>query len=370
MPKRVAFLLLVCGICRWAVAPAITVAEDSAIKIGAILMLTGDQAVYGNAMRQGIELAREEINHAGGIGKRKLTVILEDSQLKPKEAHTAAVRLVTQEKISAAINASFIEVMANGSVFEKAKIPAITLWDSSEEIEKLGDYIFGVGVWSPSSANRAAEFSSSDLRAKTAVIINLHAEWSETVGKLFAARFESLGGKVLKVFTLLPSSTDFRTVLLQAKALGADVLYTPLTENIVPFYTQLHAMQLTAPVVTSDIIADEHIRSNPTVFEGIYQTNPADPDSPAAQRLLQKYRERYGRTANLPLFVAWGYDAVHLFARAIEQAGENPQKIKDFLYSVRGYPGASGTISFNSRGSSPVLEKMYRIKNGKFKLVG
>jgi branched-chain amino acid transport system substrate-binding protein len=174
--------------------PALAV-PDNSVRLGAILMLTGDQAVYGKALLEGIELGLDEAN---ATGDRKFSVIVEDSQLKPQVAHTAATKLVKTDRVAATLNASFIESMANGKVFESAKVPVITLWDSASEIEQLGDYVFGIGLWTPSSARRASDFAATNLSARSAVIINTEAEWSETVAGLFEEYFTEGGGTILK----------------------------------------------------------------------------------------------------------------------------------------------------------------------------
>jgi branched-chain amino acid transport system substrate-binding protein len=345
--------------------PALAV-PDNSVRLGAILMLTGDQAVYGKALLEGIELGLDEAN---ATGDRKFSVIVEDSQLKPQVAHTAATKLVKTDRVAATLNASFIESMANGKVFESAKVPVITLWDSASEIEQLGDYVFGIGLWTPSSARRASDFAATNLSARSAVIINTEAEWSETVAGLFEEYFTEGGGTILKRASVTPREADFRTLILLVKSLRPDVLYAPLTENLVPFYKQLRAAHFDKPIIASDIIAAEHINQAPQVFEGVYQTNAPAPDGQAFPHLKALYRKKFQREPTLPLFVAWGYDGIRLLTSAVSKVGPKSEAIKDYLYTIAGFPGASSTISFNREGSSPVIERMFVIRGGRFEIV-
>jgi branched-chain amino acid transport system substrate-binding protein len=336
-------------------------AHPTVVTIGAILMLTGDQAAYGVAMREGIELAYEDALASNTFGARRIKLLVEDSRLDPKTAHTAAKKLIEIDHIIAALDASFLEIMANGKLFEQARVPVVTLWDSSQEIEQLGNYVFGIGIWTPSAAEAAAQFSLQTLAAKTAVILSMQNEWSETVAKLFQEQFERGGGKVLRSESLPPATSDFRTSLAKAKNLRPDVFYTPVTENIVPFYTQLRQLGVSAPIVTSDIVAKEHIALAPSVFEGLYQTMPPQPTSPAAEKMLALYREKFQREPSLPLITALGYDGMRLLLKALADGATASEEVKKNLYTVSDFPGASRTISISADGSSPVAEKMFRL---------
>ncbi len=235
--------------------------------IGAVLILTSDQAVYGKAMQEGMEIALSDCNNQLKQQDKRIKIFYEDSALRPKQAHSAAVKLISQNNIIAGINSSFADVMANGKVFETHKIPAITLWDSSEQIENLGSYNLAIGLWTPSSAEVSANFALNELSAKTAVIIHTQGEWSEIVADLFKKNFESNTSKVLSVYSINPDNNDFKTILTKTKFANPDVIYAPLMEDIVPFYKQLRQLNIKTPIITSDIIAKEHIDQIPNFLE-------------------------------------------------------------------------------------------------------
>jgi branched-chain amino acid transport system substrate-binding protein len=148
------------------------------------------------------------------------------------------------------------------------------------------------------------------------------------------------------------------------------VLYAPVTDGVVPFYKQLRQLGFDKPIVTSDIVTAEHIAADRAAFEGVYQTQAQDPLSPETARMQAEYRTKYGRDAQQILFTAWGYDAMNLLAEAIDAVGPDGEKVSAYLHSqVKNYPGASGTISINERGSSPKMERIFQIRNTDFVLV-
>jgi branched-chain amino acid transport system substrate-binding protein len=371
MKKQYAFLALLLAVVVgvYFYTDTATVQHDE-IVIGAVLHLTGDQAEPARAFREGIELAADGINKRGGIDGKPVRLVIEDDKLQPKEAYSAAKKLIEIDAIDAAIDASFLEIMANGALFNDAHTPVMVLWDSSKSIEDIGPYVFGIGIWTPSAGEESATFARNDLHARTAIVINIQNEWSQAVSTYFTDAFEKQGGRVVETHTLAPGTTDFRTIIAKAKASGADILYAPVTDGVVPFYKQLRQLGFDKPIVTSDIVTAEHIAVDRSAFEGVYQTQAQDPSSPETVRMQAKYRTKYGRDAQQILFTAWGYDAMYILADAIDHVGTDGEKVSMYLHSqVKDYSGASGTISIDERGSSPKMESIFQIRDGGFVLV-
>lgn len=343
--------------------------DSSAIKIGALMVLSGEFAMQGAAFREGVGIAQEEINSGGGIAGRSLRVIIEDTHSDPKFANSAAQKLISVDKIVAAITTSYPETEVGGAQFQRAHIPSIALWDSSPQIDAMGDYIFAIGPWTPSDAEVGAAFCVEKLKAKRASIINTVEPWSELIADLFSKSIEALGGKVVQRFRVNPGDADFRTLLAKIKSESPDVLYAPLTNEVVPFHTQKLLSRLAIPVLSAGIITEEHVLQNPAAFEGVYQTGIKDPQRPEMTALAMRYEKKFGKKLTLPWFVATGYDAVMLYGSAIRIVGADSERIKEFLYTVKNFPGAAQTISISAAGSSPYFASMFRVEKGKFVLV-
>jgi len=334
------------------------------IRIGAVLHLTGELSMQSNAFREGIELGMADAVAAGV----PLKLILEDGQNNPKASHSAGVKLL-QDKISVAILSSYIDVMSSGKYLEQRGIPSVCLWDSSPEIDAAGKMIFAIGPWTPSGGEAPAKFAAGKLKAKSAVILRNSDAWSQAVADAFRKQFELDGGKIFDDATIGPEEADFRAVISKFRGLGPDIIYSPLVFNIVPFYSQLRQLGFSGKIVTSDIIAEEHISKAPQVFEGIYQSGLPDPDSAKYRELAAKYRLRFGRNPSLPWFVAVGYDGVMLIAKAVKTKGSSSQAIAEGLYGIKNYAGASALLSINPEGSSPQTEVMYQIRQGRLQRV-
>ena len=340
---------------------------NEVIKVGAILHLTGDQSEPAEAFLQGIQLAVDEINNAGGILNKKIKLIVEDDNLKPEKANSAAVKLINVDKINVGINASFLEAMANGPTFEQAKVPVITLWDSAKDIEDIGNYVFGIGIWTPSAGEVAAQFAY-DLGLRKVVIVNIQNEWSQAVSSIFKQKFQKLGGTIIEEHPINPSNAnDFRTVIAKILEKNPDGIYSPVTDGVTVFYKQLKELGFKETIITSDIITEHHIDILGPLTEGIFQTQALIPTGERTLHMEKEYVKKYNKEPKQTLFIAWGYDAVYMIKKAIEIGNSiDPTTIKDNLYNIKGLVGASGEINIDKNGSSQTLENMFQIKNGEF----
>jgi branched-chain amino acid transport system substrate-binding protein len=343
--------------------------QNQEIKIGSLMVLTGQFAMQGAAFQEGIELAVEEINKSGGINGQTLRVIIEDTHGDPKSAHTGARKLMSVDRVIAALTMSYPDTKVGGTEFQKNKIPTIALWDSSPEIDEMGDYIFSLGPWAPSTGENSAEFAYKRLNARSAVIVNTIEEWAEYISDYFTRKFNTLGGTVSKRFPLNPDQSDFRSILAKIKRQNPDVIFAPLTHNIVPFFKQLSQNEITCKIITSAIVTKEHVLQAPQAFEGVYRSEIRDPDNEVSNNLFKLYEKKFNKPATLPWYVATGYDGVQLFSLAIKNAGPDPERIKKYLYTVKDFPGAAKKISISPGGSSPTLERIFQIRSGEFKFV-
>ncbi len=334
--------------------------------LGVVLHLTGDLAMQSAAFREGVELAADQVNQLDE--KFRIKIIVEDGNNNPRSSNTAVEKLINHDKVDAVILSSYLDVMASGAILEKRHIPTLVIWDSSPEIENLGEYIFAIGPWTPSSGEEAAGFAAKRLGAKTAAVITSSESWSESVGRFFKDEFIKFGGTVIEEANIPASESDFRAILTRIRAKHPDVVYSPLVFNFIPFFSQIKQYQLSSAIIISSVITDEHISQAPGVLEGIYQTQLLNLQSAANELLAKSYKAKFNRNITMPWYVAVGHDAVKIMHEAVKRGGSNSEGIKRALYSIKDYPGASSSISINERGSSPQFERMHRIRDGKIVL--
>lgn len=343
------------------------VCAEEPLTIGGILHITGEFSIQGQAFREGMELGADYLQE-----KEHQTVhlVFEDTQYSPLKALTAAKKLLSQDRVQATILSTAVEAKAAGPELQRAQVPSIVLWDSSPELEAIGNQMFSIGPWIPASGERMAEFARTALRAKTASILHTNTEWSLAAATSFRKAFEAGGGKILSLSNENPTETDFRTSLLKAKRSAPEVFYFPVDANLIAFFNQVKQMRLQAPILTSDIVTEDNLQEDKMAFEGLYQSMPRIGNLPLSEEMLKRYQERYHRACNQTLFVSWGFDAVRLLGKAAQEKSRTEgSTLGEALHRIQGFPGVSNTISINERGSAPAPLFVFRITDGKFQEV-
>lgn len=117
--------------------------EPGEIKIGAILPLTGDSALYGESIKKGIDLAVEQINSEEGVKGRKVTVIYEDSKAVPSVGVASFQKLISIHRVPVVIGDAVSSVtLAIAPIAEKNKVVILSPLSSAPAITEAGDFIF------------------------------------------------------------------------------------------------------------------------------------------------------------------------------------------------------------------------------------
>ena len=335
------------------------------LTLGAVLHLSGEWAREGNAFREGIELGAEELGSQGFL----LTLKIEDSQFVGRSAATAAQKLINQDQVQALIISSLSEAKYCSSQFEPRRIPTVVLWDAAPELDALGEYVFGIGAWAPGTGQRAARYAYETLGIRKVAVVNNSREWSQSAAKYFREEFARLGGSLVFNEELAPGESEFRGLSVRLRSSRAEMLYAPLEDNLVPTLKALWQAKAVARMMTSDVLSADFLKALGPAAEGMYYTQLREPTSEARTKLDQLYRRKHARAPELLQFNAWGYDAIHLLAKAATESSQHGVNLKDVLARTSNYSGASGTISFSSGGSVQNYPAVYVVKNGAFEFL-
>jgi branched-chain amino acid transport system substrate-binding protein len=348
--------------------------EPDEIRIGVIAPQTGPVAAYGEGARDGIILAFDQINAAGGINGKQIKYIVEDNKGDQAETTNVVNKLISKDKVVAIIG-PVISGTSNvaAPICNKEKIPMITPTGTAVEITKAGEYISRVCFLDSYQGSIMAKFAVENLGAKTAAILyDVASDYSIGMKDVFAKVFAENGGKIIETVSYTSGDADFSAQLTKIKAADPDVIYLPAYYNDDSLVVrQAQGLGITATFLGGDgWDAQELIDSAGAAAEGCYFTthySSSDP-SPIVQNFLKDYQEKYNR---FPIvFAPLGYDAALLLADAIDRADSlDSEKIKDAINSTKDFPGVTGTLSLDENGD-PIKEvTIVTVKNGQFELV-
>src|SRR5256885_225552 len=203
--------------------------SDNVIKIGEVGSMTGTEATFGTSSHNGIQLATDEVNAAGGIKGKQLQVIALDDQGKPEEAATAATRLISSERVAALLG----EVASTRSLFmapkaQAAKGPMVSPSSTHEKGTAVGDYIFRGCFIDPFQGYVMAKFATDTLKVnKAAILRDVRNDYSVGLAKVFNDNFIKLGGQVVDSQSYQSGDVDFKAQLTNIKGAAPQALYVP-----------------------------------------------------------------------------------------------------------------------------------------------
>lgn len=323
------------------------------IKVGVYVDLTGATAGFGQSTKNGIELAKDEINANGGINSRQIQLITEDDQGRPEQAKTVVSKLINQDKVHAVLGeVASTNSLAAAPVAQEAKIPMITPSSTNPKVTQTGDYIFRVCFIDPFQGAVMAKFAANSLKAKTAAIFgDVNSDYSKGLTEFFEREFNRLGGQVIDKQSYAQQDRDFKAQLTAIRAKNPGVIYVPGYYGEVGIISkQARELGITVPILGGDGWDNPEIWNlGGEAMKNTFISNhySVDDPSPSIQKFVSAYKARFSGTSPDSL-AALAYDAMYILADAIRRAGTtDPTKLRDAIAQTSNFLGVTGSITIN-----------------------
>ncbi|MFL6245656.1 MAG: ABC transporter substrate-binding protein [Thermoanaerobaculia bacterium] len=347
---------------------------EGEIVIGEYGSLTGGQATFGVSTHNGIMLALDEINGAGGVNGRKIRVITEDDQSKAEEAANAVTKLINQNRVVAIIGeVASSSSLAAAPICQANKVPMITPSSTNPKVTEVGDYIFRMCFIDPYQGEAMANYLSKQAgMKKAAILIDNKSDYSTGLAAFFERTFLANGGQIVAKASYAQGDSDFRSQLTNIKSSNPDVIFVPGYYNdIGQIAIQARDLGMQQPLAGGDgWESPKLIEIGGKALEGCLYSNHyhIDDPAPAVREFVQKYEERFG--AKPDSLAALGYDSTRVLADAIKRAGTTDgPKLRDAIAATKGHPGVTGVINLGA-DRNPIGKKLaiLEIKNGQLTL--
>jgi branched-chain amino acid transport system substrate-binding protein len=345
------------------------------IKIGLNYELSGDNATYGQDTVDGVMMAIEEINKAGGVLGKQIDPIKMDNKSDSAEATSVATRLMTQDKVVAILGpATSGPFMAQIPVATQNKIPVMSASTTAEyvtmdEAGNVKEYAFRICFKDSFQGTLMANFALEKLNATKAVIIFDNTnDYSLGLSKSFKETFTSKGGTIVTEEAFVTKETDFNAILTKIKGLDFDVIFLPsYYQEAGPLIKQARALEINNPILGADGFDSSDLVElagasalNDVYFSNHYSSLDKDPK---VLEFIENYKKKYGKDPNA--FNALGYDLGYFVADAIKRANsDNPEKIKDALAATEEFKGITGTVKIDEKHDAIKSAVIIELKNG------
>jgi branched-chain amino acid transport system substrate-binding protein len=337
------------------------------IKIGVIGPLTGDVAEYGQNIKNAIDLAAGEINDKGGINKKTLQLIYEDSACEPAKGVTALQKLINIDKASFIIDIGCSSVtLAEAPIAENNKILLMSVTASNYKIKDAGDYIFWVYPSDAFQGVRLAELINS-LNYKKVAIAYINNDYGFGLQKVFSEEFQRSGGEVIAVESHEAGITDFRSLLTKIKASNPEAIFlADHPKEGALLLKQINELGIKVPVYGSDAMKDQTVlRVAGDAAENLTLLFSVLPKDATFEQFNSLYKTKYGK--DVESYAEYGYDALKVLAYAMDKAGSDSIRVKNELYKIKDFKGITGLIGFDSFGERININyEAFIVKNGQF----
>lgn len=354
---------------------SLAVAEE--VKVGLIAPLTGDVAVYGNAVKDSVSLYVDKFNASGA--PVTVNLIVYDDKGDPTEAMNAYNKLVYQNDIAVLIGpvtSSPTFGVAEASVDDG--IPALTPTATHPDVTTYGDNYFRACFEDPFQGGTMASFAKNELNFSTVGIVFNNADtYSIGLRDAFVARADEVGLTVTAMEAYGATDIDFRAQLTNIIATNPDAIFIPYYYNVTYMIcSQARELGYTGTFLgvdgTDGVLAIEG--ADTSVFDGMYFANhySTDSTSPITQAFIADFEAKYNATPNA--LAALGYDGamivcdalVRVYNDGVEIDGESSyDAIKDALYATE-IDGVTGHITFDENGNPIKTLSIIQIQDGAY----
>jgi branched-chain amino acid transport system substrate-binding protein len=349
-------------------------ANANEIRIGINYELTGGVASYGQASVEGIELAIEEINAAGGINGKQIKAIKYDNKSDKSQATTLATKLMTQDKVvavlgpatSGAFKATIPEAIKN-----KVVVASGSATDDAVTVDESGvkEFAFRICFTDSYQGTAMANYALNNMSAtKAAIIMDNSSDYAKGLASNLKKTFEEGGGTIVATEAFVAGDTDFNAILTKIKGQDYDVIFLPgYYEEAGLIIRQARDQGINTPILGADGFGAPELVDlagadalNDVYFSAHFSSLDKDP---AVADFIENFKAKYGKEPDQ--FAALGYDLAMFVADGIKRAGSTDTvAIKDALAATKDFAGITGSFSMDENHNPVKAVVVVGIENG------
>ncbi|MEJ1978462.1 MAG: ABC transporter substrate-binding protein [Acetobacteraceae bacterium] len=348
-------------------------AAQETVPLGAIEILSGPNAAYGTAIRDGLELALDDVNQKGVLGGKKIVLSVEDSAGNKDQAINAARVLIGRDKVIGIIGPTLSnEMFAVGPVANARHIPIVGTSTTAAGVTAIGDYVFRTSL--PESDVIPVTLKwASDHGLKTIALMYANDDaFSKSGFDVMKAAAEKGGFDIVDIESFGSKDSDFSAQLTKIKSLhpdgiGISALVEP-TSGVLLAARQLGFGTETMFVGGNGSNSPKLGEIAGAAADGLIVGSPwfIGKRTPVNEAFIAAFRKKYGHDPDQ--FAAQAFDALKIVAAAIDRAGAaDPVKLHDALMQTK-YDGVMGPFSFTPNRDPASAEGVVVLvmQNGRF----
>ena len=324
-------------------------AGGQTVKLGFVTAYTGPGAAYGVAMKEGVDLAVEEINKNPNT-KVKIDLKTYDTKLVKAEAINAFKKCIEQDKVLAIEGPMTSgEMFAAGPIAQQSKVVAFGTGTTAPGITDIGDYIFRNAIPGKLAIPVTMKKAHDKLGfKKVALMYSNNNDQMVGESKIYQELYKEMGLEVVDVETFADKDTDFSAQLTKIQASNPDVICVAgLYQEGALIVKKAREMGLNQPIVGNNgFNSPAYIQQGGAAADGTLVATPWDAErkTDKAQNFRKAFVAKYGHEPDQ--FAAQAYDAMYVLHQAVE--------------------GATGKFEFDQNRDPKMDLAVLQVKGGKW----
>lgn len=331
-------------------------ADNSPIKVGVVLPLTGEQAKFGEIEKNSLLMGLDEINKAGGVNGRMIELLIEDDTGKPDVGRSAVEKLISQDKVVALTGGYSSSVTyAVCAVAQQRKIPFLVCTGSADKITEQGwDYVFRIAPPVSEYPKALNSFLAEIVKPQSVAILHENSLFGQSGAKEFAEQCEKSGIKVLIKDGYESGAVDFKPLLIKVKAAKPDLVYMiSYVMDAALLMRQSKELNFNPKLFVgggAGFTLPEFANNAGDAAELVFSADlwSAQLPYPGAKEYSENFQKRFGSATEY--HGAEAYASIYVIADALKRAKEtSPEAVRDSLASTD-MMTAFGPVKFVSYG--------------------
>ncbi len=345
------------------------------VKIGFLGALTGDVAMYGQPTLEGMKMAVEEINAAGGIDGKMLEIVEDDNRGDKQEGAAITQKLISRDKVVAIVGDPTTGITKVAApIANRNQVVLISAGSTGSGVVELGEYIFRDTLLDSVAIPALIDYFTGELGyKKVAVITSQNNDYSVGMTEVFKKAIEGKDIEIVADEKVNDGDKDFSGQITNIKSKNPDVIFYSgyYTEGAL-IMKEARKQGLDVNMFGGDgLYSPTLIELGGDAVEGsmVYVGFSPEQPTPETAAFIENFKAKYDdKTPGL--FEAQGYDAVMILAEAMKRAGStDPKVFRDEVANTKDFKGVSGTITFQEN-QEPIKSPVYllEVKDGKYTL--
>jgi branched-chain amino acid transport system substrate-binding protein len=379
--KRGIFLTVaLAAMVLWMAVGAGSVQAAGEIVIGNASSLTGTAAQYGISTYEGLEVAMDEINAAGGVLGKKIVILKGDDSGDPRQAVNVVQKFITRDKVLVIIGPELTgTTRVAAPISNQGQMVQFTASATGAGLTDNLPYVFRNALPEAYAIPFVVEAAKKKFKTNSVVIItSYNLDYSVDLTKIYEKALAGAGIKVQDKISYAEGDIDFSAQVSKLKALKPEaVVMTGYYQESAQLMIEMRKQGINCPILGSNGFNDPKILDLAgKAMEGAVWASGFFPDNPdpKVRKFVARVQEKYKKKPNQ--FHAQAYDAMYIIAEAIKKAGvtestpANRTKIRDALSSITNFPGVSGVHSFKpGKGDAEKSVFILTLRDGKYALL-